>query len=164
MLFNAIALAVLAFGLLALGKCGKRHVKVCYGGGQAKWDGELSSQEIKTIRSFRFHTGRSIEHLHPQTDNGDFDWNDGVPPKKDLFCNLCLLTPSMNSKLSNDSVAVKLARVKDLIGKSGLQSIKMLLMYKECDGKDSMWTPETAQIHLMRIKKVLMDSYLYDQD
>ena len=130
------------------------------------WDGELLPDNIKAIKSFRFHTGRSIEHLHPQTDDGNAEWNEGEPPQKDMFCNLCLLTSSVNSKLSNDSVAVKLAKVKELAesGKVGLQSIKMLFMYKECMGLDSKWTPEVAQIHLKRMKKVLLDSYLYRND
>ena len=130
------------------------------------WDGELSGSNIKAMKSFRFHTGRSIEHLHPQTDDGNTEWNEGDPPQKDMFCNLCLLTSSVNSKLSNDSVAVKLAKIKELAesGKVGLQSIKMLFMYKECMGLDSKWTPEVAQIHMTRMKKVLLDSYLYRKD
>ena len=130
------------------------------------WDGELLPDNIKAIKSFRFHTGRSIEHLHPQTDDGDTEWNEGNPPQKDMFYNLCLLTSSVNSRLSNDSVAVKLAKVEELAksGKAGLQSIKMLFMYRECDGQDAKWTPKIAQIHLERMKKVLLDSYLYRKD
>ena len=83
-----------------------------------------------------------------------------------MFYNLCLLTSSVNSRLSNDSVAVKLARVKELAesGKAGLQSIKMLFMYRECQGLDSKWTPKIAQIHLARMREVLLDSYLYRKD
>ena len=130
------------------------------------WNGELSEKNIRAIKSFRFHTGRSIEHLHPQTDDDDAEWNEGNPPQKDMFYNLCLLTSSVNSRLSNDSVAVKLARVKELAesGKAGLQSIKMLFMYRECQGLDSKWTPKIAQIHLARMREVLLDSYLYRKD
>lgn len=132
-----------------------------------QWDGSLSTQETTLIKSYRFHIGRSIEHLHPQTDDGNEAWNktieDGKTPKKDMFYNLCLLTQSWNSTLGKDTVKVKLAKVEELInsGKSGLQSIKMLFMFKECEGNDSRWTPGTALIHLERMKKVLMASYLY---
>ena len=130
------------------------------------WGGDLSLKDRKTIQCYRFHVGRSIEHLHPQTDDCDPDWNEGTPPRKDMFYNLCLLTSSWNSALSNDSVAVKLAKIKDLTesGRAGLQSIKMLFMYKECNGIDSRWTPEIAIIHLKRMKQVLFGSYLYPND
>ncbi len=121
--------------------------------------------DVKKIRNFRFHSGRSIEHLHPQTDDGEGSWNEpaseGRPVRKDTFGNLCLLTPALNSSLGNESVAVKLARIKDLKGATGLQSVKMLFMYKECEGVDSKWTPEAAERHLARMKNVLKGSYLY---
>jgi len=138
------------------------------------WNGQLTPQEMRTVKQYRFHTGRSIEHLHPQTDDGNTDWNAPVgkllgtskdqteKTKKDMFYNLCLITPSLNSTLGNDSVAVKLAKIKDLTksARSGLQSVKMLFMYKECCGTDSRWTPEIALLHLKRMKKVLASSYL----
>lgn len=123
------------------------------------------TSDVKKIRNFRFHSGRSIEHLHPQTDEGERPWNEpaseGRPVRKDTFGNLCLLTPALNSALGNASVAVKLARIKDLKGSTGLQSVKMLFMYKECEGVDSKWTPEAAERHLARMKNVLKGSYLY---
>lgn len=127
---------------------------------------ELTEKEAYLVRYFRFHQGRSIEHLHPQTDNGEKDWNtpvgDEVILPKDRFGNLCLISSSLNSTLGNDSVAVKLARINDAIGvrNSNLQSVKMLFMYRECDGQEERWTPKAAGQHLSRMVKVLNESYL----
>ena len=98
---------------------------------------------ISAIRNYKFRRNRSIEHLHPQTDDGS--WEDA---KKHQFGNLAMISSSFNSAQQNDSVGIKFQRLKEVqLRNNNLESIKLLLMFKLARGQESGWTIEAMENH-----------------
>ena len=104
----------------------------------------LDEAEAGAIRNYKFRRNRSIEHLHPQTDGGQVEWN----KIKHSFGNLAMISSSFNSLQQNESIGVKFARLRDTqIPQRRLESIKMLLMFKLAGGEEKGWTIEKAIKH-----------------
>ncbi|MGN7988615.1 DUF262 domain-containing protein [Pedobacter sp. 22226] len=105
----------------------------------------LWKQKSDQSAEFEFTFRSSVEHYYPQNpiskehkiDRGIFD----------LFGNLCLISSSKNSKLSNHMPAAK----KDFYAKEGPDSLKQVLMMKE-----EIWTEDKIkqQGNLMKEKLV----------
>ena len=115
----------------------------------------LTSEDRKAIKAYRFRPNRSIEHLHPQTSNNQWE-----PKDLHSFGNLAMISASFNSTQGNDSVGVKFARVKDnQIPNKNLESIKLLLMFRAAGGDDKNWTPEMAEKHGKEMHKLLEGHY-----
>lgn len=123
------------------------------------WE-QLDKDEHNAVKDFAFRRNRSVEHLHPQTDNESANqetWNklDGNgTPAKHHFGNLALISAGTNSKYSNAPVGGKADRVAELVKQQRIESIKLLLMLKACGSKDADWTPEKAQHHADEMLKV----------
>ena len=117
----------------------------------------IDDEQIKAITNYKFRRNRSVEHLHPQTDNmgEDNPWEKdhellfggtvfSIKPKH-WFGNLALISSAFNSAQGNESIGVKFARLRDTqIPQKNLESIKMLLMFIAADGKNDRWTIELA--------------------
>jgi len=131
---------------------------------------DLTEGEKVAIEKFIFHrNNRSVEHLHPQTDVDSANQNEwakelsGGGSVKHHFGNLALISPGKNSEYSNAPVDEKAAKVARLIDVKSIESIKLLLMLKKCEMKDTKWTPEKARSHandmLMVLKPFLQQSH-----
>lgn len=103
----------------------------------------LTAEEKSAIIHYKFRRNRSIEHLHPQTDN-----NSWLDEDKDFFGNLAMISSSFNSRQQNDSVGVKFARLREeQIPERKLESIKLLLMFKSAQGRDENWSVAMSEKH-----------------
>lgn len=120
---------------------------------------ELSKDQIAAIKRYRFTQNRSVEHLHPQNPPTESDaWNadrKNSDKVRNCFGNLCMISQSANSSLSNEPVNVKFEKVKNALQRHSLQSIKLMLMFANCKGEDHNWTPEKAIKHGRDMLKVL---------
>ncbi len=101
------------------------------------------ANEVNAIKNYKFKPNRSIEHLHPQT---------SVNPWKQeslhSFGNLAMISSSFNSAQSNDGIGMKFARLSDRINQGqGLESIKLLLMFKLAKSVETNWTENVAEKH-----------------
>ena len=113
---------------------------------------KLTQNEKEAIRNYKFRRNRSIEHLHPQTDRDNDEWEEA----KHCFGNLAMISSSFNSLQQNDSIGVKFARLRDTqIPQKNLESIKMLLMFKLAGGQESGWTVKAMQEHEGKMLKLL---------
>ncbi len=102
-------------------------------------ESKLDDKEKTLIKNYKFTTNRSIEHLHPQTSEDSWNFEN-----LHSFGNLAMISASFNSAQSNDTIGVKFGRVKDA---SKLESIKMLLMFKLANGENDKWTIDKAKNH-----------------
>ena len=117
-----------------------------------KFNLDFSEEEAQAIEHYEFRQNRSIEHLHPQTDGGQAEWD----KIKHCFGNLAMISSSFNSLQHNESIGVKFARLRDTqIPERRLESIKMLLMFKIAGGEEKGWTPEMAIQHGKEMLQIL---------
>ena len=135
----------------------QEHVTISFCEGVAQ---ELSKDQIAAIKRYRFTQNRSVEHLHPQNPPAESDaWNDDRNNNGDKvrnsFGNLCMISQSTNSELSNEPVGVKFAKVTENLRKYPLQSIKLMLMFVCCNRENDSWTPERAIEHGGEMLKIL---------
>ena len=116
---------------------------------------------------------RSVEHFHPQTDNNNSSCHIGLTEDgcespgwgtnikdtnvsiKDIFGNLALISAGRNSEYRNYSVNEKSRRIDNQVEKKSLESIKLWLMSKLCQGDDKYWTPALAQAHANMMAEVI---------
>ena len=117
---------------------------------------ELTPAEEQAIKNYYPHkNNRSVEHFHPRTDDSIPNheaWDDS---SKHHFGNLALISPGQNSKFGNEPVPGKNQRLNDLINKQSLESIKLMLMARACNGLDANWTPDEAQKHANLMLEVI---------
>lgn len=103
--------------------------------------------------NFAFSTARrSVEHLHPQNQNisgSTYQWHES---HLHAFGNLCLVTQSMNSKLSDRAEDAKFG---ELLGSAFPQSLKIKEMQKEYKNNSSKWNPITVILHEQRVLELL---------
>lgn len=125
------------------------------------WEQNLEKQGsefVNLINKFRFRRGgRSIEHFHPQNQtNQSEQWE-----KEDIdsFGNLCLISSSFNSTQSNDSLGVKIARVRDQIERNQLESLKLYEMYKSFISNGDNWTVDLMKKHEDEMYSILENSF-----
>jgi len=99
------------------------------------------------IRAFEFTFRSSVEHYYPQTPMEGYDSLN----EEDLnsFGNLCLISHSKNSRLSNFMPTAK----KDYYKKNDIDSIKQHLMMKEYPE----WNVESIQKHYILMKDTLLN-------
>ncbi len=117
--------------------------------------GELKLEEEQAIRKYYPRkNNRSVEHFHPRTDERS-PYREAWKDAKHHFGNLALITPGQNSKFGNDPVPGKCERLKDLMRKQSIESVKLLLMAKMCDGLDEHWQPQQAEEHANMMLKVI---------
>jgi len=108
-------------------------------------DSQLDINYIKErFAVFQFSFRTSVEHYFPQTD----PWGNSEMKRVDRFGNLCLITPSSNSKLSNYSPADK----KKYYGEKGrTESLKQAFMMSYED-----WSPDGQGIDNIEAHEAMM--------
>ncbi len=108
----------------------------------------FENKESCAIKNYKFRRDISIEHLHPQSIEND-NWGRRSDPNSKMhgFGNLAMISQGANSAQSNDGIGTKFGRVKDWLDSGRLESIKMLLMFKACEGAEEKWTTELAKTH-----------------
>lgn len=101
-------------------------------------------KQRKIADNYIFRRNRSIEHVAPQNpkQNSDIKWDDG-DTALNCFGNLCMISNSHNSSLSNESFEVKRSIVESFIKgeKNGtIDSLKLLktFEYKKWDKEQSI--------------------------
>lgn len=99
----------------------------------------------KKIEEFKFTFRSSVEHYFPQHPMNGGAWD---PVPLNSFGNLCLISHSKNSKLSNLPPKAKSEHYE----KGSLDSIKQYLMMNTAGD----WTPEAAEVHENDMIKVLL--------
>lgn len=126
---------------------------------------EIPQEAMRAIKAFLPRANRSIEHFHPQTDifsevSLRKVWGEPLAKNsddqvKDIFGNLALISAGRNSEFSNWPVNEKSAKIDRLVKRESIESIKLLLMRYDCDGKDEQWTPDKARQHANKMLKVI---------
>jgi len=103
--------------------------------------------EDKKIREYEFTFRSSVEHYYPQNPMPGYErMNDDA---LNSFGNLCLISHSKNSRLSNFMPEAK----KEYYKKNTIDSIKQYLMMKE-----ARWDEMAIEQHYKSMKKRLLDS------
>lgn len=128
------------------------------------FDAISSANEKQAIETYVFRRNRSVEHLYPQhpvSENltgADQKWKDAGHDALHGFGNLAMISSSFNSAQQNDSLGVKFARMNEeqVLLPRRLESIKMLLMFREADGRKENWLPDVASRHLSKMVNILM--------
>lgn len=114
------------------------------------------------VDSIKFRRGRrSIEHLHPQNESQNDQWQI-IDNKSNVhrFGNLALISCSFNSEQSNDNLNVKFARIKQQIGARQIQSVKLYLMYLAANGDGANWNEENMIEHETKMIDILHIGFL----
>lgn len=111
-------------------------------------------QEI--VEKYVFRANRSIEHLHPQNQSKNTEWDDN---DVNSFGNLALISSSFNSQQGNDPVLVKFARVENQARNNDLESLKMYKMYLDSKHIPEGWTNTTRDNHQKEMYDLLEKSY-----
>lgn len=104
---------------------------------------EFSIDENKARKPFYFAFRNSVEHFQPQTDINQNETNP-AGDALDHFGNLCLLSHSDNSKLSNSPPQAK----KALMEKTGnIPSLKQFVMMQGISDESQEWNEEKITQH-----------------
>ena len=104
---------------------------------------EFSIDENKARKPFYFAFRNSVEHFQPQTDINQNETNP-AGDALDHFGNLCLLSHSDNSKLSNSPPQAK----KALMEKTGnIPSLKQFVMMQGISDESQEWDEEKITQH-----------------
>lgn len=112
--------------------------------------------ERQIVDEYVFRANRSIEHLHPQNQEHNDEWNaDDIHS----FGNLAMISQSFNSQQSDDPVTVKFARIMDQANNHTLQSIKMYRMYLDAQKSPSGWKVDVKNRHQAKMYDLLVESY-----
>lgn len=118
------------------------------------WDKrkEIFEKNADIVEHYVFRRNRSIEHLHPQDESHNEEWN-----KNDIdsFGNLAMISQSFNSTQSHDHIQVKFARIKEQIDRKALQSIKLLKMCMDAQFDHTKWTSKLADNHKEEMINIL---------
>jgi len=111
-------------------------------------------EDKKKFSDFEFTSRSSVEHFYPQHPMGNFVvLNDQY--LHDIG-NLCLISASKNSELSNYQPLAK----TEHYGKVGYDSIKQKIMMETVkDSRNKVWREEEIKAHHAIIEKLLQDSY-----
>ena len=113
--------------------------------------------EKDIVNEYVFRANRSIEHLHPQHQEYNTEWN---IEDVHAFGNLAMISQSFNSEQSDDPVTVKFARISDQANNHNLQSIKMYRMYLDAEKTPGGWTVEKMHQHQSKMLELLKNSYI----
>ncbi len=122
------------------------------------WEEAIRNQDVEPcVRDYVFRENRSIEHLHPQSQEHNETWNKSSIHS---FGNLAMISSSFNSEQSNDAIEVKFARVESQIRNSSLQSLKLYCMYQAAKKDKNNWNQDFAAEHQKTMIDILKGSYL----
>lgn len=113
-------------------------------------------EQQETVEKYMFRANRSIEHLHPQNQSKNTEWDDN---DVNSFGNLALISSSFNSQQGNDPVLVKFARVENQARNNDLESLKMYKMYLDSKHIPEGWTNKTRDNHQKEMYGLLEKSY-----
>ena len=108
-----------------------------------------NAENKELVESFRFTFRSSVEHYYPQNPVGEYA-DKQKPENIDSFGNLCLISHSQNSRLSNLWPEAKKGHYK---GKGSIDSIKQYLMMQK-----ENWEKKEIEEHEKEMVKVLEDS------
>jgi hypothetical protein len=107
-------------------------------------------QGKKEINDFEFTFRSSVEHFYPRNPmNGAPQLADGI---LNSFGNLCLISHSKNSRLSNYSPTAKVEQSRN----SGIDSIKQYLMMEMMDS--GAWDATRIEDHYQEMRQILVGS------
>lgn len=109
-------------------------------------------EDRRIIDEYVFRINRSIEHLHPQDETHNDNWNTEIT---NGFGNLAMISQSFNSLQSNDNVRIKFARIQEQLDNKSLQSLKMLLMFRSANEDHSKWSEQLALDNLEQMCSML---------
>lgn len=124
---------------------------------QGRTEALLGKGHRKAAKAYRIRANRSIEHLFPQT--APLGESFGEESALHSFGNLAMISRSLNSQQSNNSVDNKFDRVRSHIKGDRLQSLKLLAMYQAAGKEGKNWTSATANDHETRMIKTLLESF-----
>ena len=117
----------------------------------------IKEEDREIVDEYVFRANRSIEHLHPQHQEHNSEWDES---DVHTFGNLAMISQSFNSEQSDDPVTVKFARILDHANNHSLQSIKMYKMYLEAEKSPGGWTVEKMHKHQLEMYELLKSSYI----
>ena len=117
----------------------------------------IEEEDREIVDEYVFRANRSIEHLHPQHQEHNSEWDES---DVHTFGNLAMISQSFNSEQSDDPVTVKFARILDQANNHSLQSIKMYKMYLEAEKSPGGWTVEKMHKHQLEMYELLKSSYI----
>lgn len=114
---------------------------------------------------FLFTSRNSIEHFYPQNkrhDNIFINEKDSPDTLLHSFGNLCLISHSLNSRVSNDMPDVK---VKYFLDSNQIDSLKLSKMIDYINGKNAIWDKEAIAHHEHEMINIMLKGLnLYLQD
>lgn len=122
------------------------------------WRNEHNKSDIVTQFEFTFRS--SVEHFYPQHPMDGFS-----PLKSDelhSFGNLCLISHSKNSRLSNFPPNAKLTHFEGSINQKKIDSLKLYKMIQKA--KENDWTEYEIKAHGEEMINILCDSTTHFQD
>ena len=70
-----------------------------------------------------------------------------------------MISGDFNSQQGNEDLSTKFGRLKSQMEKKEMQSIKLLLMFNEADGKDSGWAVKASTTHGAKMIEILKSYY-----
>lgn len=123
-----------------------------------KWFNEEKLKRIRDPRISKYEFGfrSSVEHYYPQQPNKEAGFSDLKKEYLDCFGNLCLLSSSKNSRLSNLSPKQK----KDFYFQSEtIDSIKQCLMMDY-----NNWWEDEIKEHGSLMNEILLEQYTKDKE
>ena len=115
----------------------------------------FSKEDCKVVDEYIFRMNRSIEHLHPQDESYNEEWNHEIT---NGFGNLAMISQSFNSTQSNDNIRVKFARIQEQLDNRSLQSLKMLVMFRSANEDHSKWNEQLALDNLDNMCSLLEET------
>jgi Protein of unknown function DUF262/Protein of unknown function (DUF1524) len=107
----------------------------------------------EVVGKFEFTNRSSVEHFFPQNPMNEKKLNKGP---LDAFGNLCLISHSKNSRLSNFMPAAKLEMFQNDIDKKKIDSLKlyeMIKLFKKAGSKE--WRTDEIEAHEGEMLKIL---------
>ena len=118
----------------------------------------------KVADNYVFKSNRSVEHVAPQTPkhnkSDEIEWKGTEEDEhlRDCFGNLCMISGSQNSSLSNEAYGVKREIVKSFVdgNKNGtIESLKLLKIFAEYD----QWKKTSIPEHGEAMLEILENSF-----
>ncbi|MEE3343551.1 MAG: DUF262 domain-containing HNH endonuclease family protein [Bacilli bacterium] len=107
----------------------------------------------KQYNKFEFEFRNSVEHFYPRNPKGFDEWKN----KKELnyFGNLCLVSKSFNSELSNDAPSAKVASYKNQIDKGSLK-LRIMASYIKTKDDNKKWKEQLSKEHGDKMLEILL--------
>lgn len=119
-------------------------------------------EALSVTDNYVFKRNRSIEHIAPQTPEGDsmMQWDNTDDDKKlmNSFGNLVMISQGLNSALSNESYEVKKAHVQSYCNGSkggSIESLKLLVVHQQYE----IWNKENIKTHGHLMYDILKESF-----